>query len=275
MRSRATPASLTSWADLSRWTYELNAGRAELPPALVAGMQALVQGETDERARIRKVYKFLQANTRYISVQLGLGGWQTFPASSVAANGYGDCKALTNYCQALLGAAGIKAHAALVRAGSDEQDIRTDFPSSQFNHVVLCVPLTQAGPGRYRVAGMHQPDQPLRLHGRFHGQPPRPATAARRRPPDCDAPLRSRRKPPRTAGRRVSGCQRQRHGHPAHVARRPGVRRRGGPARPGAERAEKVHRQPAGPAQLHPEQSVVSAPGPPPRPCLASPKPWP
>ena len=134
---------LTSWADLSRWTYELNAGRADLPPALVAGMQALVQGETDERARIRKVYKFLQANTRYISVQLGLGGWQTFPASSVAANGYGDCKALTNYCQALLGAAGIKAHAALVRAGSDEQDIRTDFPSSQFNHVVLCVPLTQ------------------------------------------------------------------------------------------------------------------------------------
>ncbi|MCA8832561.1 DUF3857 domain-containing protein [Hymenobacter pini] len=135
---------LTSWADLSRWTYELNAGRDELPAALKAGMAALVQGETDERARIRKVYQFLQANTRYISVQLGLGGWQTFPASSVAANGYGDCKALTNYCKALLGAAGITAHAALVRAGSDEQDIRTNFPSSQFNHVVLCVPLKQS-----------------------------------------------------------------------------------------------------------------------------------
>ncbi|MET4106966.1 DUF3857 domain-containing protein [Hymenobacter sp. UYP22] len=135
---------LTSWADLSRWTYELNAGRDELPPAMKAAAAALVQGETDERARIRKVYQFLQANTRYISVQLGLGGWQTFPASSVAANGYGDCKALTNYCQALLGAAGIKAHAALVRAGSDEQDIRTSFPSSQFNHVILCVPLTKS-----------------------------------------------------------------------------------------------------------------------------------
>ncbi|SDX89552.1 DUF3857 domain-containing protein [Hymenobacter psychrophilus] len=135
---------LNSWADLSRWTYELNANRATLPPALVAGMQALVAGETDERARIRKVYKFLQANTRYISVQLGLGGWQTFPAADVAAKGYGDCKALTNYCQALLSAAGITAHAALIKAGADEHDIRTDFPSSQFNHVVLCVPLKAA-----------------------------------------------------------------------------------------------------------------------------------
>ncbi|RSK48436.1 DUF3857 domain-containing protein [Hymenobacter rigui] len=135
---------LSNWADLSRWTYDLNAGRDELPPAIKAGIAALVQGETDERAKIRKVYHFLQANTRYISVQLGLGGWQTFPASSVAANGYGDCKALTNYCKALLGAAGIKAHAALVKAGSDEQDILTSFPSSQFNHVVLCVPLAQS-----------------------------------------------------------------------------------------------------------------------------------
>lgn len=134
--------SLTSWQGLGQWSYDLNAGRDVVPAELKARVAALVQGETDERARIRKVYEFLQANTRYISIQLGIGGWQTFPAASVAANGYGDCKALSNYCMALLRAADVTAYCALVRA--DEPDIRTEFPSSQFNHVVLCVPLTHA-----------------------------------------------------------------------------------------------------------------------------------
>jgi hypothetical protein len=133
---------LTSWQTLGLWNYQLNAGRDELPAAVQAKIAALVQNEADERVRVKKVYEWLQANTRYVSVQLGIGGWQTFPASSVAANGYGDCKALTNYCQALLKAAGVTAHCALVRA--DEEDIRTEFPSQQFNHVVLCVPLLKA-----------------------------------------------------------------------------------------------------------------------------------
>ncbi|MBC8083023.1 MAG: DUF3857 domain-containing protein [Hymenobacter sp.] len=134
--------TLTSWQTLGLWNYQLNAGRDELPAAVRAKVAALVEGVSDERARIRNVYEWLQANTRYVSVQLGIGGWQTFPAASVAANGYGDCKALTNYCQALLKAAGVSAYCALVRA--DAEDLRTEFPSQQFNHVVLCVPLLKA-----------------------------------------------------------------------------------------------------------------------------------
>ncbi len=136
----------TSWQSLGQWSYELNAGRDALPPALAAKVAALVSGVADPRLRARRVYELLQGSTRYISVQLGLGGWQTFPASAVAGSGYGDCKALSNYAVALLGAAGVPAYAALVRAGADEPDVRADFPSTQFNHVVVCVPPAKGGP---------------------------------------------------------------------------------------------------------------------------------
>ncbi|SFQ61328.1 DUF3857 domain-containing protein [Hymenobacter arizonensis] len=134
-----------SWQSFGQWNYELNAGRDQLPPATLAKVAALVKDAPDARTRAQRIYSMLQGSTRYISVQLGLGGWQTFPASSVASNGYGDCKALSNYTKALLAAAGVPSYVALVGAGSDRPDLRADFPSSQFNHAVLCVPMAQAG----------------------------------------------------------------------------------------------------------------------------------
>ncbi|MBF9222226.1 DUF3857 domain-containing transglutaminase family protein [Hymenobacter ruricola] len=134
-----------SWKGLGQWSYALNAGRDQLPPATVAKVQALVKDAPDARTKAQRIYEMLQGSTRYISVQLGLGGWQTFPASSVASNGYGDCKALSNYTMALLAAAGVPAYVALVGAGDDRPDLRADFPSSQFNHAIVCVPMAPAG----------------------------------------------------------------------------------------------------------------------------------
>jgi hypothetical protein len=134
--------SCASWQSLGQWSYELNAGRDVLPPATIAKVQTLVKDAPDARTKARRVYEMLQGSTRYISVQLGLGGWQTFPASSVASNGYGDCKALSNYTTALLAAVGVPSFVALVGAGSDHGDLRADFPSSQFNHAIVCVPMT-------------------------------------------------------------------------------------------------------------------------------------
>jgi transglutaminase-like putative cysteine protease len=133
--------SQASWQSLGKWNYELNAGRDQLSPEVQAKVQALVKDAPDARTRVRRVYELLQGSTRYVSVQLGLGGWQTAPASAVSNTGYGDCKALSNYTKALLAAAGVPAYVALVGAGADRPDVSPTFPASSFNHAILCAPL--------------------------------------------------------------------------------------------------------------------------------------
>jgi hypothetical protein len=137
--------NMETWADFGKFQSELNKGRDELPADLVQKVQQLTAGISDQREKVKALYQFLQQNTRYISIQLGIGGWQPFNASYVAQKGYGDCKALTNYMYSLLKAAGIKSNYCLVSAGDDTKNhqLMEDFPSSQFNHVILCVPFAK------------------------------------------------------------------------------------------------------------------------------------
>lgn len=83
----------------------------------------------------------MQHKTRYISIQVGIGGYQPFPAEEVDKTGYGDCKALVNYTQALLKAAGINSYYCMVAAGPQKKSLIPDFASiDQGNHVILCMP---------------------------------------------------------------------------------------------------------------------------------------
>ncbi|HEY6062320.1 MAG TPA: hypothetical protein VIV35_01855, partial [Chitinophagaceae bacterium] len=95
----------------------------------------------DFKEKIERLYEYMQKNTSYISIQLGIGGWQPFDAKYVAAKAYVDCKALTNYMYSLLKEAGIASSYTLIRAGKNANKVLPDFPSQQFNHVILCVPL--------------------------------------------------------------------------------------------------------------------------------------
>ncbi|MFD1142424.1 DUF3857 domain-containing transglutaminase family protein [Larkinella insperata] len=139
----ARKGRMQTWQELGRFVYQLNEGRDQLPESLRRQALELVAGETDAVKKIQKIYGFVQQHTRYVSIQLGIGGWQTFPASVVAEKGYGDCKALSNYTYALLKAVGIPSYWALVSAGRHKVDVEPDFPALRFNHMILCVPLAK------------------------------------------------------------------------------------------------------------------------------------
>ncbi|MDP5169480.1 MAG: DUF3857 and transglutaminase domain-containing protein [Bacteroidia bacterium] len=132
-----------SWASLSQFFYELNDGRQELPKDLKEEIRTLTAGVEDDVEKVRILYEMMQKRTRYVSIQFGIGGWQTFDAAYVHENGFGDCKALTNFMKSMLREVGIESYAALVRAGSRAVPVMETFPSNQFDHVILCVPMPQ------------------------------------------------------------------------------------------------------------------------------------
>lgn len=134
---------MTSWKEFGKFLFQLSKERHQLPDPLKQKVRELTSGLPDERSKVIALYTFMQQNTRYISIQLGIGGWQPFEASFVANKGYGDCKALSNYMYSLLKEAGISSKYALIRAGRTETFIQEDFPSNQFNHAILCVPLAR------------------------------------------------------------------------------------------------------------------------------------
>lgn len=133
--------NMSTWQDLGKFIYTLNEGRDKLPEPIRQTVHQIADPLTNPKEKIARLYNYMQQNTRYISIQLGIGGLQPFDAAYVATKKYGDCKALSNYMCALLKEAGIKSHYTLVKAGNGRNYFREDFPSDQFNHIILCVPL--------------------------------------------------------------------------------------------------------------------------------------
>ncbi|WPR74960.1 DUF3857 domain-containing protein [Algoriphagus sp. NG3] len=132
---------MEDWAGLAEWQYKLNEGRNSLPRDFAEKVKAMVSDADTEYEKIQILYSYLQKNYRYVSIQLGIGGWQTTSAADVVKYAYGDCKGLTNLMQSMLKVVGIASNYTLVYAGKNADDIETDLPSNQFNHVILQVPI--------------------------------------------------------------------------------------------------------------------------------------
>lgn len=133
--------AMDSWTNFGKFQILLNQNRDQLPENIKAAIHQLVDTVSDKKSKIALLYKYMQGKTRYISIQLGIGGWQPLEASFVASKGYGDCKALTNYMYSILKEAGIKSCYTLIKAGNSNHFYLPDFPSLQANHAILSVPL--------------------------------------------------------------------------------------------------------------------------------------
>jgi Domain of Unknown Function with PDB structure (DUF3857) len=131
---------MTTWKNFGKWYGSMKKGIDVLSEPKKSFLRDLVKNAPNDKEKVRLVYDYLQKNFRYVSIQLGIGGFKPFPADFTDNKKYGDCKALSNYMQAALDAIGVKSYQALINARFNKEAVDPNFPCNSFNHVILCVP---------------------------------------------------------------------------------------------------------------------------------------
>lgn len=132
--------NMDNWNIYGAWLTELLKDRDILPDNLVQEIRQLVLTAKDDRDKVKILYEYMQSKTRYFYVGYGIGGYQPLPASFVAKNNYGDCKALSNYMKAILKSVGITSH--YTEIGIKTKNIFPNYPNfHQTDHAILAVPM--------------------------------------------------------------------------------------------------------------------------------------
>jgi len=156
--------SAKTWKEFGQWySDEILSGTTVLSEETKAKMRTLVGEEKDPIRKAKLIYNYVQQKSRYVSIQVGIGGWKPMYANDVDRLGYGDCKALTNYTKALLEAVGVPSYNTILYGDSYKKDIESEFVSMQGNHMILAIP----NGNKYTWLECTSQDDPFGYQGTF------------------------------------------------------------------------------------------------------------
>jgi len=141
------------WNEYGKWMHHTLLGdkadldteqvRKALDPIVKIGLKKNVNESVNKKNIVKRLYDYVQENTRYVLIGLDEGGLVPLSAQKVHDVKYGDCKALSFYMKSILELYDIKANYVIIRAESDmPEDIFEDYPHvAPANHVIINVPL--------------------------------------------------------------------------------------------------------------------------------------
>lgn len=132
-----------SWEEeLQEYRDEI-ADRLPIAPEVEALSRKLVEGLTDDEAKVMALCRHIQRNYTYKAIEFGRRAHVMSPAARTAQNKYGDCKDLSLLLAQLLESAGIPSRLALVN--SSEPLIEPLAALDQFNHMIVFLPQFRGG----------------------------------------------------------------------------------------------------------------------------------
>jgi hypothetical protein len=132
--------SIGSWEELGAWYSKLASGRRDASPEIRAKTKEIIADKAAAVEKIRAIGAFVQRDIRYVSIAIGIGGYQPHAAAEIFANRYGDCKDKVTLMSAMLREAGIESYYVIINATRGVT--ARDFPSMRnFNHAIIAIRL--------------------------------------------------------------------------------------------------------------------------------------
>lgn len=138
-----------TWSDIAAWYAGLDRDRSTLTPGLQRKLAELVAGMHSLEDSLKAVHRWVAQDIRYVSLSLGIGGFQPREPGAVFETGYGDCKDKATLFIALLGKMGVTAYPVLLNSSGAAD---SSLPSvSQFDHMIAAI---VAPAGGYRFVDL-------------------------------------------------------------------------------------------------------------------------
>jgi hypothetical protein len=132
--------NMNSWSEFGKMYYDyFIKDNSTISEKTKLKLDNIISVNDSKLDKIKKIYKYVQDNTRYVSIQVGVGGWKPMEVSDVEKYGYGDCKALSNFTRSILKAYDIESYYTVIYGG-DKRKLDEEIVSMQGNHVILSVP---------------------------------------------------------------------------------------------------------------------------------------
>jgi hypothetical protein len=130
------------WNAVARWNDELTSAISKEHGGADAIAARLEPNDPSGLlAALEKAFEFASRDVRYVAIELGIGGWKPHAPAAVVERRFGDCKDKAFLLKAILENWGMASYPVDVRTtvlGPMDPNVPT---FSQFNHVILAVPL--------------------------------------------------------------------------------------------------------------------------------------
>lgn len=150
------PGAFANWKQMGDWYLNLTTGRRDASPAIKQKVAELTSSLPSTLDKMRAIATFVQRDIRYVSIQLGIGGWQPHPAADIFTHRYGDCKDKATLMSSMLHEIGVDSY--YVSINTVRGSITPEMPAHVgFDHVVLAIRLPQSVSDQSLTAIMQHP----------------------------------------------------------------------------------------------------------------------